>query len=203
MPARSPTPTLASKKAPESTPTTFRSAVARRPAAHPAQHPSSPLSMPTALDPSKRHAPRLAALLAARAHDLQRVPRLGSRYTGAIACTTLYDVHALETIPGCTLAPPRTTSRMHSTPHRLHRLPASGVPSRERCTALTARKHEPAVLRGIPFTTSWFCSARHGCSPLPAPPLPPPRAPSSSAASRTLSVHARASPHLQCDIAHP
>jgi hypothetical protein len=52
MPARSPTLTLASKKAPEPTATTFRSAVARPPAAHPAQRPSSPLSMPTALDRS-------------------------------------------------------------------------------------------------------------------------------------------------------
>jgi hypothetical protein len=47
----------------------------------------------------------------------------------------VHDVHALETVPGCTPAPPRTTSRMHSTrhgrsspPHRLHRLPTSSVP---------------------------------------------------------------------------
>ncbi|KAJ7712009.1 hypothetical protein B0H14DRAFT_3172058 [Mycena olivaceomarginata] len=67
MRARSPTPTLASKKAQACTPTIFRSTAAHLQSFH---RPSSTPSTPTALECRKRHAPRLPALLAAR--TLQR-----------------------------------------------------------------------------------------------------------------------------------
>ncbi|KAF8173982.1 hypothetical protein K438DRAFT_1980543 [Mycena galopus ATCC 62051] len=55
------------------------------------------------------------------------------------------------------------------------------------------------MLHGTTITTSCVCSARHGCSPSPAPPL----SPSASPASRTLPIHARASAHPQHDTDHP
>lgn len=52
-------------------------------------------------------------------------------------------------------------------------------------------------------TTCYVCSARHGRSASPAPPLSPPRTPSASLASRTLPVHAGPSVHLQHDTDYP
>ncbi|KAJ7796799.1 hypothetical protein B0H14DRAFT_3494392 [Mycena olivaceomarginata] len=183
--------------------------------AHPFHRPSSTPSTPTALERRKRRAPRLPALLAARAlqrdgstYDLRHALKAATRYAGAIACATPYHVHTLNTVPGRThpspsLAPPVARAARFLAAH------AAIIAS-----SRTATLHAHAVLHGTTGTTSRLCSACPGCSPSLAPPLSPPHALSSSKEQdstrprarfrasptrhrlpQTCSAHAAAAPH--------
>ncbi|KAF8173994.1 hypothetical protein K438DRAFT_126846 [Mycena galopus ATCC 62051] len=180
--ARTLHPILTSRKAPARTPTILRSATVRS-LPHiscVAHRPSSTPSTPTTLERSKRHAPRLVAPLpVGKIYSACTAPRLGSRYTGAIACATLYDIHTLDTVPSRTLASPRTTSRTRSTrrcrsspprpPSRLPRTatPFSSVPPSplEVCTCRAPRHHHH-ILRlqctpwPFPITSAAFIAKR-------------------------------------------
>ncbi|KAJ7333265.1 hypothetical protein DFH08DRAFT_966100 [Mycena albidolilacea] len=114
---------LSQQEGPEPTLTTLRSAVARPPAAHPAQRPYSSLSMLTTLDRSKRHAPRLAALLAARAHDLQR-PLPAPPAACTVRDTAVSRRHtAVPRRHAASIASPRAVYRPHRLKARTCRTP--------------------------------------------------------------------------------
>ncbi|KAF7371767.1 hypothetical protein MVEN_00033300 [Mycena venus] len=140
-----------------------------------------------------------------RHHDgsAQSGPRLGSRYTSAMACVTLYDVHPLYTVPLCSPASPRTTSRARIT-GRCRSLPPTPPPSPARAPSFFSALYLPHRVKNLPC----FAAPLHHPLGLQRPPWPFLIAHATFiASSRAKRVsnkqdstrYARASAHLQHD----